>query len=69
MTDTTDDGVPVTRCPPGKAFGADDLRTWAHQRAKGGSGVPTLRKAERAWRKQYLKRQRRRAARASRTAP
>ena len=32
--------VEITKCPPGKAKGADDLKTWGHRRAAGQSGVP-----------------------------
>jgi len=32
--------VKITKLPPGKALGADDLRRWAHQRLRGRSGVP-----------------------------
>lgn len=36
--------VRITKCPPGKALGADDLQRWAHQRLRGRSGVPLTRK-------------------------
>jgi hypothetical protein len=31
-------GLPITKLPPGKAFGADDLTRWSHKRASGGAG-------------------------------
>jgi hypothetical protein len=31
--------VEIKKLPPGKAFGADDLRQWSHNRAVGASGV------------------------------
>ena len=30
----------ITKCPPGRALGADDLQRWARQRNVGRSGVP-----------------------------
>jgi len=33
--------VPITKLPPGKAFGADDLTNWALRRAAGKSGDDT----------------------------
>lgn len=33
--------VPITKLPPGKALGADDLTKWAHRRAIGSSGTGT----------------------------
>jgi hypothetical protein len=38
--------IKITKLPPGKAIGADDLQRWAHQRLRGRSGVP-LSKRER----------------------
>ena len=38
--------VKITRCPPGRAYGCDDLHRWASRRIAGRSGVP-LSKAER----------------------
>jgi hypothetical protein len=38
--------VKVTRLPPGKAIGCDDLQRWGKQRLLGRSGVPKS-KAER----------------------
>lgn len=32
---------PITKLPPGKAFGADDLTRWSHRRALGRSGMGT----------------------------
>jgi hypothetical protein len=52
-------GVKITKCPPGKALGADDLTTWAQRRATGKVGVPTPRKEEKKWRKRHLRRVRR----------
>lgn len=31
-------GIKITKLPPGKAFGADDLTKWSHNRAVGASG-------------------------------
>jgi hypothetical protein len=39
MADDEIDGVKVTKCPPGKAKGADDLRLWGQRRMVGRSGV------------------------------
>jgi ribosomal protein L40E len=39
MTDEKWDGIPITKLPPGKAYGADDLTKWAHNRARGLSGA------------------------------
>ena len=50
MLATLSQDVAVTKLPPGKAEGADDLAHWAHRRATGKSGVPTelsLRRANR----------------------
>lgn len=33
--------APITKLPPGKAFGADDLTRWAHRRTLGRSGTGT----------------------------
>lgn len=33
--------VEITKLPPGKAFGADDLTRWAHRRSLGRSGIGT----------------------------
>lgn len=32
-------GVKITKLPPGKAYGSDDLRAWSSNRAVGASGV------------------------------
>lgn len=32
--------IPITKLPPGEAYGARDLTKWAHNRAMGRSGVP-----------------------------
>jgi hypothetical protein len=42
----------VTRCPPGKALGADDLANWGRRRARGWSGSDGWeeRCAEKRWR-------------------
>jgi hypothetical protein len=42
----------ITKCPPGKAIGADDLQIWARQRNGGLSGVPDHRYQERWQHKQ-----------------
>jgi len=39
MTDGETSNIKVTKLPPGKAYGADDLRNWASRRAAGRSGV------------------------------
>lgn len=44
--------VEVKVLPPGKAFGADDLKNWSYRRARGRSGV---------FDKKALKKQRQRA--------
>jgi hypothetical protein len=31
-------GHEIKRCPPGKAFGADDLTRWSRKRVSGGAG-------------------------------
>ena len=31
--------VPITKLPPGKAYGADDLQRWAHRRTAGQAGT------------------------------
>ena len=33
------EGFKITKLPPGKAYGADDLRKWSDNRATGRSGV------------------------------
>ena len=37
--------IKIKKCPPGRAYGADDLRKWAKQRMSGGSGVPISKRA------------------------
>jgi hypothetical protein len=36
----------ITKLPPGKAIGADDLQCWSRQRNGGRSGVPDERQQE-----------------------
>jgi len=38
MADEKYEGIPITKLPPGKALGADDLTNWAHRRSKGQFG-------------------------------
>jgi hypothetical protein len=34
--------VPITKLPPGRALGADDMTNWSHRRSGGRSGVAKL---------------------------
>lgn len=38
--------VQITKLPPGKAFGADDLRNWGHQRLGGRAGSYSWKEAK-----------------------
>jgi hypothetical protein len=53
---------PIKRYPPGNAYGADDLRTWAMRRATGKSGVPDKVNKWRQWLRQRRRRERHGAA-------
>jgi hypothetical protein len=46
------DDVPITRLPPGEAFGARDLQRWSHRRAFGRAGVPVTREEKKVIAKQ-----------------
>jgi hypothetical protein len=49
--------VKITKLPPGKAMGADDLQIWARQRNGGLSGVPDDRQQENLLYKQKRQRE------------
>jgi hypothetical protein len=39
MSDDPYDGIPITKLPPGKAYGSGDLQSWSINRMKGRFGV------------------------------
>jgi hypothetical protein len=49
--------VKITKLPPGKAKGADDLQRWSRQRTAGRSGVPDERKEEKRLHQQKQRRE------------
>ncbi len=49
--------VKITKLPPGKAIGADDLQGWSRQRNAGRSGVPDDRQKEKRLNEQKLRRE------------
>jgi hypothetical protein len=51
--------VKITKLPPGKAIGADDLQIWARRRNAGLSGVPDDRQQENLLHKQKRRRKKR----------
>lgn len=54
----------ITKCRPGVAGGAHDLRIWSSRRLEGLAGVPSkkvlkkIRKQRRKWRREFEKRKR-----------
>jgi len=50
--------VKITKLPPGKAIGADDLQQWSRQRNAGRSGVPDDRLLEERLLRQKKRRKR-----------
>jgi hypothetical protein len=51
--EVSDNEVKVTKCPPGRALGCDDLQRWASSRSAGRSGVRSSREDReklKAWR-------------------
>jgi hypothetical protein len=49
--------VKITKLPPGKAIGADDLQNWSRQRNAGRSGTRHDRQEEKRLRQQRRRRQ------------
>jgi len=40
--------IKITKCPPGAAYGADDLQNWAKRRLAGRSGIRMTKKKRKA---------------------
>lgn len=49
--------IKITKLPPGKAIGADDLQQWSRQRNAGRSGVPDDSQQEKRLNEQQLRRE------------